>query len=57
MSYNTVDLGVFPEHAKVEHRIFLSIEVPTPATGYSIIVIADLGVIGKVYMEYKLKLE
>lgn len=57
MSYTTVDLGGFPEHVKVGYRIFLSKEVPTAATGYIVISIADLGELGKVYIEYRLKLE
>lgn len=57
MSYTTVDLGGFPEHAKVEYRVFLSKDVPTAALGYTVIPIADLGELGKVCVEYKLKLE
>jgi hypothetical protein len=57
VSYQTIDLGWFPEHAKVEYRVFLSKEVPTAATGYIILPIADLGELGKVYIEYKLKVE
>ena len=57
MSYQTVDLGGFLEHAKVEYRMFLSKTVPTAAEGYLVLQIADLGELGKVYIEYKPKIE
>ena len=56
MSYEETDLGGFTEHAKVSHRLFVSKDIPIPASGYKIVVIADLGVLGKVYIEYKLAL-
>jgi len=51
MSYQTkmISLG----DATIEYRFILSSVEPTPATGYSVIQIADLGDAGKLWMEYK----
>ena len=62
MSYQTIDLGTVKKTVtadvslatSIEYRLILSLTEPTPAEGYLIKQVADLGELGKVYIEYKL---
>jgi hypothetical protein len=45
----TIDLG----NTTLEYRYILADTQPTPAIGYEIVQVADLGDAGKVWMEYK----
>lgn len=54
MSYSTKTVGAVTTTISIEYRLIVADVAPTPASGYEITQIADLGELGKVFMEYKL---
>lgn len=54
MSYTTKTIGTVSGTVSMEYRFIIADTEPTPVEGYIITQVADLGELGKLYMEYKL---
>jgi len=54
VSYQTKEVGTVGGTVSIKYRFIISITTPTPATDYEVIQVADLGELGKLFVEYKL---